>query len=405
MTAEERVLVSGAGPVGLYAALRLAQSGIPVTVFEAEPVLCEEYRAAAWHGVTADMFEAAGALDKLIEKGWQVDDMRMSDRLTGAEIRMNLELLKNEGVRNPRGVVCSQPNSVRVFHELLSEYDNAQCLMSHRVTAAEQTADGVTVDVETPDSEKTFSGRWLIGTDGAHSVVRKVIGAVFDGFTWEDRFLIMDTDYDEAHLRPHFGAVNFVSDAKEWRAVMTLPNGDGTFRWRIACAVPEDVSDELATSDDYVQARFQATLPREIPYKINECRVYRVHQRTASTFRKGRMLIAGDAAHLNSPLGGQGANSGIHDVENLCEKLVQVIEGKAGGELLDLYDRQRRLTNLRVIQPRTIATKKMMDETRIWKRRLNGTMMGLAQRIPAVQRKLLCKFTMLDSVRYANRLT
>lgn len=186
---------------------------------------------------------------------------------------------------------------------------------------------------------------------------------------------------------------------------MTLPNGDGTFRWRIACAVPEHVSDETATTESYVQERFQATMPRETPYKINDRRVYRVHQRTASTFRKSRMLIAGDAAHLNSPLGGQGANSGIHDVENLHQKLVQVIRGEATDDLLDLYDRQRRLTNLRVIQPQTIAVKKMMDETRPWKRRLNGTMLGLAQRIPAVKLRMLSRLTMLESVRYANRIT
>ena len=192
MATREKVLIAGAGPVGLYAALKLAQSGVPVTVFEAEDVLCQEYRAAAWHGVTADMFERAGAFHKLLENGWQLSDMRMSDRLTGAEFRFDLELLEREGVRNPRGVICSQPNTVRVFHELLGQYNNAECLLGHRVIDAEQTTDSVLVRVATPDGDQTFHGQWLIGADGAHSVVRKIIGAVFEGFTWEDRFLIME---------------------------------------------------------------------------------------------------------------------------------------------------------------------------------------------------------------------
>lgn len=400
MSNYQRVLISGAGPVGLYAALKLASEGVPVTVFESESTLCEEYRAAGWHGPTLDMFEDLDVLDDVRGKGLSSDVMHLTDRATGAKLAMDMSLLKGE-VRNSYVVACSQPNVVRILRDALLQYSSAECLMNHRVVAVSQNENGVSVTVDAEGDEKYFTGAWLIGADGSRSIVRKAIGAVFDGFTWKDRFLIMETDYEETNFLDHYEANNFVADAEEWRFIMTLPNDDGSRRWRVCCAVPEGVSSEEAVSDEYIQNRFQAVVPREEKYNINERRVYSVHQRTASCYRKGRMMIAGDAAHLNNPLGGQGANSGIHDADNLCEKLMKVMRGERGEELLDLYDRQRRLTNVNVIQPSTIANKKRLDETNPIKRKLNALMWFLASKSKVVQRKILRNSSMIDSLRYA----
>ena len=403
MGSEQKVLIAGAGPVGLFAALKLARSGVPVVVFEAESELCLDYRAAGWTATTADMFEDVGALEKLMAKGDQaLDDIRMIDVESRKSTAMPSDgILVEEGIVRNRSFSCGQPNVVHVLHEILLQYDNADCLMRHRVLSAAETTEGVSVEVETPEGKRTFEGHWLIGADGARSAVRKEIGAKLEGYTHEDRFLIMEVAEEDADFQDHYGRGNFLLGKGGWKLVMKLPEGDGTFRWRVVIPIPSDVSDEEVVTDRFCEKVLQETLSRPGGYKINERRTYNVHQRTASTFRKGRMMLVGDAAHLNNPIGGQGCNSGIHDAENLVEKLLKVMRGEAGEELLDLYDRQRRLTNIHVIQPASAGNKRRIEHNPWIKRKFMMFAISLMKRIPAMERRMARKMSMLDSLEYA----
>jgi 3-(3-hydroxy-phenyl)propionate hydroxylase len=132
--------------------------------------------------------------------------------------------------------------------------------------------------------------------------------------------------------------------------------------WRAIFPVQESESDESALDPNNVEARLQKFFPRPERFETKYVNVYGVHQRVASSFRAGRVLLAGDAAHLNNPIGGMGMNGGIHDGINLAEKLAKVIRGEAGGDLLDLYSRQRRHAAVKYVQAQTIANKKLMEE-------------------------------------------
>ena len=403
MSTEHKVLISGAGPVGLFTALKLARNGVPVVVFEAESELCPDYRAAGWNAPTADMFENVGALDELLAKGAPaLDDVRLIDIASGSQAQMiGDEILVKDGTVRNRGFSCAQPNVVQIFHDILLRCDNTQCLMSHRVLSAKDTPEGVTVEVETPDGKRTFQGSWLIGTDGARSAVRGAMGASMEGYTHEDRFLIMEVNAEDADFHKRYGRGNILLHEKGWKLVMMLPEGDGTFRWRICIPIPNEVSDEEVVTDQFCEKVLQETMSRPGGYKINERRTYNVHQRTATTFRKGRMLLAGDAAHLNNPIGGMGCNSGIHDADDLVDKLLKVMRNEAGEELLDLYDRQRRLANIHVIQLASAGNKSRMEKNPWIKRKLMILAMRVMKRIPALERKMAWKTSMLDSLEYA----
>ena len=403
MGPEQKVLISGAGPVGLFTALKLARSGVSVVVFEAESELCLDVRAAGWTATTADMFEDVGALEKLMAKGDQaLDDIRMYDLATGKSTQMPSDgILVEDGVVRNRSFSCVQPIVVDVLHELLLQYDNAECLMRHRVLSAAETTEGVSVEVQTPEGTRVFEGKWLIGADGGHSAVRKQIGAKLEGYTHEDRFLIMEVNEEDADFKDHYGRGNFLLKKNGWLLIMRLPEGDGTYRWRAVIPVPNDVSDEEVITDRFCEKVLQEILPRPGGYRINERRTYNVHQRTASTFRKGRMILAGDAAHLNNPMGGQGCNSGIHDAVNLVEKLLKVMRGEAGEELLDLYDRQRRLANVHVIQPASAANKRRLEHNPWIKRKFMLFAITVTRKVPAMRRRMARKVSMLDSLEYA----
>ena len=190
--------------------------------------------------------------------------------------------------------------------------------------------------------------------------MRKTLGVEFEGFTWPEQFLVVSTPYDFAQ---HGFTLNaYIADPVEWAAVFKMPDAGPPGLWRLAFPCDPGLPDDALLDPAAVQNRMQGFLPREDAYEIKYQSIYRVHQRVASEWRRGRVLLAGDAAHLNNPLGGFGLNSGIHDAVNLAGKLGPVWRGEADESLIELYVSQRRAATIEQVQAMSIRNKRLLEE-------------------------------------------
>ena len=238
------------------------------------------------------------------------------------------------------------------------------------VIAVSQDADGVCAEVRRQDGTKeVHRGRYLLGCDGGRSIARKATGVSFEGFTWPERFNIVTTTYDFGQLG--FRLRNYCAHPERWVSFMKVPGEDNRGIWRCVFPAKTEESDKEVMSDAWIQARFAECLPAGGPYGIIHRNMYNVHQRVAGNFRQGRIILAGDAAHINNPIGGMGMNSGFQDGLNVAEKLAEIWNGADPEPLLDRYDRQRRLTAIEYVQAQSIANKRMLEESDPAKRKAN----------------------------------
>lgn len=406
MTSEreaKRIIVVGGGPVGLVSALALAQRDIPVLVLEAHSDLFFDLRAGSFHPPTLEVLEPCGITKKLLDIGIVVPAWQLRDRTEGVICTFSLkELLKDE-TPYPYRLHCEQHKLTPLVYEMLKEVPHVDVRFSSRVTEVTQDNDGVTVKAETPDGVEVFKGTWVIGADGGGSIVRKSAGIEFDGFTYPEKFALISTPYDLGARG--FTDTAYISHPIEWCAVFRLPHLGPPGLWRFLYGCSSNESDDVALSDDRVEERLQAVVPKAQRYETVHRTIYRVHQRVAKDFRNGRMLIAGDAAHLNNPLGGFGLNSALQDAINLTDKLVGVWRGEASENALDLYVRQRRTVNIEYVQESSIRNKRTLEETdqKIRKQRLEE--MRRSSEIPALAKEVVMKSSMIASMRRANSIT
>jgi 3-(3-hydroxy-phenyl)propionate hydroxylase len=391
-----RVLVAGAGPVGLITALSLARRDVPVTVLEAEPDLTEDLRAGTFHPPTVELLADLGIAKTLHAMGIVVPAWQFRDREAGVVAEFDLGVLRHD-TPYPYRLHCEQHKLARVVYDMLRPLPHAEVRFATRVTGVSQSADAVTVTVDTPDGPGSETGAYLVGADGGRSVVRKAAGIEFEGFTWPEAFAVVSTPYD---LAPHgFSYAAYVSDPVEWCAVFKVPGPRPPGLWRVASPYNPDLSDDEALADTAVQPRLRRLLPGRGPYEIVHRGTYRVHQRVAASFRQGRVFLAGDAAHINNPLGGMGLNSGIHDAVSLAAGLARVWRGEADDRALDLYDQNRRAINVEYVQEITIQNKRTIEERDPEIRRQRHDEMRRTAGDPALARAYLLKTSMLASVR------
>jgi 3-(3-hydroxy-phenyl)propionate hydroxylase len=353
---KDPVIVAGAGPVGGTFALYLAREGFNVVLIEKCETLPEDLRASTFHPPTLDMLDKLGLTDRLISLGLIVRKYQYRDRRTGEIAEFDLAAIASE-TNHPYRLQCEQWRLNQICVAELQQMPNAQVLFSHGVVDVSQDADGVNVDVETPDGRKTLRGSYVFGADGANSQIRQKSGIEYGGFTYPEKFLVASTPYPLDKFLPRLAAVNYVSDPDEWCVLLRCNN-----MWRVLVPTQPGDTNEKLLSDSFIQDRLHHLAPKKGDYVIGHRTLYNVHQRVASTYRLGRILIGGDAAHINNPLGGMGMNGGLHDAINLAEKFVAIRDGKADESALDVYDRQRRITAQNFVQEQTIANKKLMEE-------------------------------------------
>jgi 3-(3-hydroxy-phenyl)propionate hydroxylase len=366
VSAQDRVFIAGAGPVGLVAAANLLRAGVPVTLFEAGADLSTESRASTFHPPTLDMLDAFGAAKPLIAQGLIAPAFQYRTKKDGLVAQFNFDAI-SDATAHPYRVQAEQSKLTRILLDQLQGNPSFEIAVNSRVQGVTQDAASVTIAIERNGSTQSQTGRWLIGADGASSSVRRTLGIEFEGFTWPDRLLVVSTPYDFHAAIPGLTAVNYVADAERWYFLLQIPG-----LWRVMFLIKEDISDEQIRTHEFAQSLMATLIPGVTNYKISHTTLYKVHQRVAKTFRQGRAFLAGDAAHINNPLGGMGMNGGIHDAINLTDRLAEVWHGRADDAELDRYDTQRRLVTLETIQTQTIQNKKNLETPEPFKQSLEA---------------------------------
>jgi 3-(3-hydroxy-phenyl)propionate hydroxylase len=390
----ERVLIAGAGPVGLVAAANLVRHGVPVTVFEGGPDLSTESRASTFHPPTLDMLADLNVVEPLIAQGLIAPKFQYRNRRDGLIAQFDFSDIADQ-TRHPFRLQCEQSKLTRIIYDKLRNGPNFEIAFSSPVRAVAQNSDSVSVTVERDGKSETHNYRWLIGADGARSDVRRSLGIEFEGFTWPDRYLVVSTPFDFHSVIPGLATVSYIADPVRWHFLLQTPK-----LWRVMFRVAAEESDELALSAEFAQRLMAQVIPGIDRYEIAHTTLYRVHQRVAKTFRSGRAFLIGDAAHVNNPLGGMGMNGGIHDAMNLTERLVAVWRGKKPEAELDRFEQQRRLVTKEYVERQSIQNKRNLEaadnEFRDWLRHTAAD--------PALTRDYLLAVSMIGSLRRAELL-
>jgi 3-(3-hydroxy-phenyl)propionate hydroxylase len=390
----ERVLIAGAGPVGLVAAANLVRNGVPVTVFEAGDDLSEESRASTFHPPTLDMLDRLGAAQPLISRGLVAPTFEYRTKARGVLARFDFGTIADV-TAHPYRVQCEQSRLTRILYERLRGMAGFELKFGSRVESVTQHPSGVEVAIDREGRSAVHAGAWLIGADGARSDVRRSLGIEFDGFTWPERFLVVSTPFDFRSVIPDLAAVSYVADPERWHFLLQIPG-----LCRVMFPVTPDESDELALSPDFARSLMAAVVPGISRYEIAHVTLYKVHQRVARTFRDRRTFLAGDAAHINNPLGGMGMNGGIHDAVNLTSRLVEVWRGGKPETELDRYDRQRRLVTLEYIEKQSIQNKRNLESDGL---KFGRALAGIAADKDRTYEYLL-RVSMIASLRRAEEL-
>jgi len=359
---QDRIIIVGAGPVGMVCALGLNRAGMKVTILEQEPGPVQDQRAASLHPPTMEMLDNLGVAQDIIPLGLVSPTYHIRDRVNGKLVaEFNLEALKDE-VPFPYVLQYEQYKLTRDISKKYQDEFAFDVRFGRKVSDIRLHDDHVVVEADGPDGKETFRAGWLIGCDGGRSTVRHAAGIAFEGFTYPERFIKIASDFDFQKYRPEYVYRNYLSDPDEWCNLFKVSGTRPGGLWRTIFPTRLDETEEQALAPEAVQARLQKFFPKEGSYDVEYVNVYSVSQRVAASFRKGRVLLAGDSAHVNNPIGGMGMNGGIHDAMNLCEKLPRVIRGEADETLLDLYSRQRQKIATDYVQAQTIRNKKMMEE-------------------------------------------
>jgi 3-(3-hydroxy-phenyl)propionate hydroxylase len=400
----DRVIVIGAGPVGLCLSLALAQAGVRVCLIEAlgEHNFLEQVpRAGTNHPATLELFARIGLYDKLEPRGivaplfhyWDRHERKLIAEFDHAHLKGD--------TRFPYVLQCERIKIVEEALKLAKAHPNIELRLSTTFTGFTQSADGVMAQVTNLAGEReSIAGVYLVSAEGARSIVRKELGIEFEGFTYPDRTLNIEVAYD---FRQHgYTERNYISDPDEWSNLFHWKGPPD--RWRVHFPTgPED--DETAlTRPEAMQARLQRFLPTGKEFDVVGCNLYVVHQRVAQKFRGGRAILAGDSAHVNSPIGAMGMNSGVHDAFNLAEKLTKILHGEAGDDLLDRYERQRRHVAVQHTQAQTIRNKRLLAEKDPAVRKKNHDELRRTAEDPKLARAFLLRSSLIESLREAERI-
>ncbi len=407
MQTENRVIVSGCGPVGAVTALALVKKGIPVTLIEQLPDAAEDQRAATIHTPTVEMLADLGLEKEMFSDapsgGMAAPLFHFRDRATGELVAVfDINLLKGE-VPYPYVVQWEQYKLVHAALPHIRASGLGEVRFSSKLIGLSQTEDHVeaTVGNEAGETEK-LRARYLIGTDGGSSTVRRLAEIAFEGFTWPERFIKIGTSFDFGATGQGLCTRNYFFDPDEWLNLFKVKGYGPPGIWRGVLPVPESESDEEALSMENIQRRLQRIYQKSGDYEIPYYALYAVHQRVAQTFNKGRILLAGDCAHVNNPIGGMGMNGGIHDAVNLTEKLADVWFGRADANVLDRYTRQRRTAQIDYVQAQTIENKRKLEERDPAVRRKHLDDLRRTSEDVTLHKKFLYRSSLIDSLTSAN---
>ena len=394
----QSVIIVGAGPVGLVTAALLVEQGMQVVLIEACNELPHDLRASTFHPPTLDMLERFGVVGAMIEQGLICPTWQFRDRKEGVIATFELSRLEPD-TNHPYRVQCEQWRLGELLYEKLGTDANAIIRFGTTAIRVRQSADGVEVDVTVPGGgQETIHGAFVVGADGIGSVVRKAMGVNFEGMTIPEIFLTLSTTYDFTEAMPDIANIAYLSDPDEWFVLIRTAG-----LWRALFPVDASLSDAEVTSSALAERLLQGAVARRQPYEVRHRTAYRVHERVAPTYVAGRMLIAGDAAHVNNPLGGMGLNGGIHDAFNLSRTLLEVTRG-APLETLGRYSRQRRAVALDVVQQTTLRNRAILNTREPNARRAYHDELRRTAADPIKHRDYVMRTSMIQSLRELGKI-
>jgi 3-(3-hydroxy-phenyl)propionate hydroxylase len=328
------VVVVGAGPVGLAAAIELAQSGVAVVVLDDDDTVSVGSRGVCYAKRALEVLDRIGVGQACVDKGvsWNVGRTFFREQ----EV-YNFNLLPQADHKRP-GMINLQQYYLEEYEvSRAKELPNLDLRFRNKVLSVQPQRDGATLQVETPDGVYTLETDWLVVADGARSGVRRMLNLDIDGKIFKDRFLIADVVMKADF--PHERWFWFDPPFHPGQSVLLHRQSDNVYR--IDFQLGWDADPEAEKKPEKVIPRIQAMLGDDREFELEWVSVYTFQCRRMNAFTHGRVLFVGDAAHQVSPFGARGANSGIQDTDNLCWKLKLVIEGKAPSSLLDTYSEER----------------------------------------------------------------
>jgi len=398
MKLDADVIIVGGGPAGMATALFLIDEGIDVLLLERGAKPHADPRAATYHPPTLEMLEKSGVTADLHQEGLIAPKWQLRDRREGLIAEFDLGVLAQD-TRYPYRLQCEQHKLVAMMQKRVVRSGQVQIVHDAEVDEIQQNESGVTVNARTTDGRTSFRCRWLVGADGGRSVVRKSQDIPFEGFTWAERFLVITTDFDFA--TQGYAYSSYTMDPIEWVATFKIPGDRPQGLWR--CVFPTQPEEDESSLLDPARAaqRLAALTSATSDSHVVHTNLYAVHQRVAKTYRLGRVVLVGDAAHVNNPLGGMGLNFGIHDAHDLAPRLANLVKGKTDESTLDAYDRRRRSVAENVLQAQTIANKKLLEETNNIVRSQRQQELRETAADPARARAYLLRTSMIEGLRTA----
>jgi 3-(3-hydroxy-phenyl)propionate hydroxylase len=329
-----KVAIVGAGPVGLAAAIDLAQHGVECVVLDEDDTVSVGSRAICWAKRTLEIFDRLGAVRPMMAKGitWNRGRVFHGDR----EL-YSFDLLPELDHKYPAFINLQQYYVEEALVARCGQLPAIDLRWRHKLVGLRKTDNAVLLEVETPDGKHRLAAQYLIAADGARSSVRRLLGLEFEGRVFEDRFLISDVRMK----------ADFPTERWFWFAPPFHPGPSALLHrqaddiWRIDLQLGPEVDPEEEKKPARVIPRLKAMLGPDRPFELEWISVYRFQCRMLDRFRLGRVIFAGDSAHQVSPFGARGGNSGVQDADNLCWKLALVLGGHAHDAILDSYDAER----------------------------------------------------------------
>jgi 3-(3-hydroxy-phenyl)propionate hydroxylase len=402
--ATDPVVVIGAGPVGLCLALALAQQEVAVTLIEAladDNFLDQVPRAGSNHPSTLEFFDRIGLYDKLEPRGIVAPRFQYWDRRGHTLIAEFDHALLKDDTRFPFVLQCERIKIVEEALKLAKAHPSIDVRMATEFAGFEQRGDAVLAFTKNAEGEtETIRASYLVSAEGARSIARRDLGVEFEGFTYPERTLNIEVSYDFS--RHGYTERNYISDPVEYSNLFHWKGPPD--RWRVHFPTAIHDAEDALTRPEALQERLRRFLAADRDFDICGCNLYTVHQRVAQKFRVGRVLLAGDAAHVNSPIGGMGLNSGVHDAFNLADKLTRILHGESDEAELDRYERQRRHVAVKHTQAQTIRNKRLLEERDPAVRARNHDELRRTADDAKLARKFLLRTALFDSLREAGQI-
>ncbi|XUU61776.1 FAD-dependent oxidoreductase [Erythrobacter sp. HA6-11] len=388
------VAIVGAGPVGLCAALRLAEHDIECVILEAQDERPRDLRASTFHPPTLEMLDTLELAQPLIERGLVTPHWQIRMHETGERALFDLQHIAQD-TAFPFRLQCEQTILCELAEALVHAHELIQIKRGWKLAKVTPRDDEVELQSE---AGERLRARYVIGADGARSTVRGACHFTFEGFTYPETTILATTPFPFHEHLEGLSNVNYCWSAHGTFSLLRLPDV-----WR--CSLYSDADESFGDALDprSIETKLQRIVPRDEPYPVTEIRPYRIHQRIVEHYSKGRIALAGDAAHLNSPSGGMGMNGGIHDAFALADTLAEILRG-ADEALLDRYSRRRKAIAEEQILKQAHRNRTRMQERDDAKRREELTRLQTIADNPEKAREHLLATSMITGLRQAETI-